>query len=131
MAAAIEVDIEQLRYLQQVRRSSISLNHRIGKEQDTELLELLEDSSTRSPEAQIGETMMRQDLTRILSEVLTDREKDIICLRYGLSTGEMHTLEEVASLLNLSRESVRQTQTRAMRKLRRPQVAQGWKNWLR
>ncbi|MGK7905057.1 MAG: RNA polymerase sigma factor, RpoD/SigA family [Hormoscilla sp.] len=131
LAAAIEVDIEQLRYLQQVRRSSISLNHRIGKEQDTELLELLEDSSTRSPEAQISEIMMRQDLTTILSEVLTERENDIICLRYGLSTGEVYTLEEVASLLNLSRERVRQMQTRAMRKLRRPQVAQRLKNWLR
>lgn len=131
LAAAIEVDIEQLRYLQQVRRSSISLNHRIGKDQETELLELLEDSSARSPEAQIGETMMRQDLTTILSEVLTERENDIICLRYGLSTGEVYTLEEVASLLNISRERVRQMQTRAMRKLRRPQVAQRLKNWLR
>lgn len=131
LAETLEIDTEQLRYLHQVRRRSLSLNHRIGQEQETELLDLLEDNQTRSPETLISEHMMRQELCSVLSEVLTEREKDIISLRYGLMTGESYTLEEVSGIFNLSRERVRQIQTKAMRKLRRPQVAQRLRNWLR
>ncbi|NJO75578.1 MAG: RpoD/SigA family RNA polymerase sigma factor [Leptolyngbyaceae cyanobacterium RM1_406_9] len=131
LAEAIELTPEQLRNLQQVRRRSLSLNHRVGKGEDTELMELLEDSTTQSPEAQMSETMMRQEIYSVLGDVLTEREKDIISLRYGLATGEAHTLEEVGGLFNLSRERVRQIQTKAMRKLRRPQVAARLKGWLR
>jgi len=131
LAAVLDLTPEQLRNLQQVRRRSLSLNHRVGKGEDTELMELLEDSSTLSPEAQMSENMMRQEVHMILGDVLTEREKDIISLRYGLTTGEPHTLEEVGGLFNLSRERVRQIQTKAMRKLRRPQVAARLKGWLK
>jgi RNA polymerase sigma factor (RpoD-like family) len=131
LAGVLDLTPDQLRNLQQVRRRSLSLNHRVGKGEDTELMELLEDNSTRSPEAQMSETMMRQEIYAVLGDVLTEREKDIISLRYGLTTGEPHTLEEVGGLFNLSRERVRQIQTKAMRKLRRPQVAARLKGWLR
>jgi RNA polymerase sigma factor (RpoD-like family) len=131
LAEALDVTVDQLRSLQQVRRRSLSLNHRVGKGEDTELMELLEDSSTKTPESKISENMMRQEITSVLSEVLTEREKDIITLRYGLTTGETHTLEEVGCIFNLSRERVRQIQTKAMRKLRRPQVASRLKGWLK
>ncbi len=131
LAASLDMTPEQLRNLQQVRRRSLSLNHRVGKGEDTELMELLEDNSTQSPEAKMNETMMRQEIYAVLGEVLTERERDIIALRYGLTTGETHTLEEVGGMFNLSRERVRQIQTKAMRKLRRPQVAGRLKNWLR
>lgn len=131
LAEALDMTADQLRNLQQVRRRSLSLNHRVGKGEDTELMELLEDSSTQSPEAQMSEAMMRQEIYSVLGEVLTERERDIIALRYGLTTGETHTLEEVGGIFNLSRERVRQIQTKAMRKLRRPQVAARLKTWLR
>jgi len=131
LAEALEMTPEQLRNLQQVRRRSLSLNHRVGKGEDTELMELLEDNSTQSPEAQMSEAMMRQEIYSVLGEVLTERERDIVALRYGLTTGETHTLEEVGGIFNLSRERVRQIQTKAMRKLRRPQVAARLKSWLR
>ncbi|MBE9137282.1 RNA polymerase sigma factor, RpoD/SigA family [Nodosilinea sp. LEGE 07088] len=131
LADALDVTVEQLRSLQQVRRRSLSLNHRVGKGEDTELMELLEDSRTQTPESKISENMMRQEITSVLAEVLTEREKDIITLRYGLTTGETHTLEEVGGIFNLSRERVRQIQTKAMRKLRRPQVAARLKGWLK
>ncbi|MBW4486735.1 MAG: RNA polymerase sigma factor, RpoD/SigA family [Trichocoleus desertorum ATA4-8-CV12] len=131
VAEALEVSPRQLRELQQVRRRSLSLNHRVGKGEDTELMDLLEDGNTQSPEAQISEVMMSQDIWEVLADVLTQREKDIISLRYGLATGEPCTLEEVGGLFNLSRERVRQIQSKAMRKLRRPQVAARLKGWLK
>ncbi|MEL6939591.1 MAG: RNA polymerase sigma factor, RpoD/SigA family [Cyanobacteria bacterium J06598_1] len=131
VAAELDMTPEQLRTLQQVQRKSLSLNHRVGKGEDTELMELLEDGHSLSPESQISESMMRQEISDVLTEVLSDREKEIIALRYGLTTGETHTLEEVGGIFQLSRERVRQIQTKAMRKLRRPQVASRLKNWLR
>jgi RNA polymerase primary sigma factor len=131
LAQALDITVDQLRNLQQVRRRALSLNHRVGKGEDTELLELLEDDQTQSPEGQINDTMMRQDLQAVLTDVLTEREKDIIALRYGLISGEPQTLEEVGNIFDLSRERVRQIQTKAMRKLRRPQVAARLREWLR
>lgn len=131
LAEVLDVTVDQLRSLQQVRRRSLSLNHRVGKGEDTELMELLEDGNTQTPESKISETMMRHEITSVLAEVLTEREKDIITLRYGLATGETHTLEEVGGIFNLSRERVRQIQTKAMRKLRRPQVASRLRGWLK
>ncbi len=131
IAAALDITPEQLRALQQVQRKSLSLNHRVGKGEDTELMELLEDNNASSPESKISESMMRQEISDVLTEVLSEREKEIIALRYGLTTGETHTLEEVGRIFQLSRERVRQIQTKAMRKLRRPQVASRLKNWLK
>ena len=130
LAEALEVTPQQLQNLQQVHRRSLSLNYRVGKDEDTELVDLLEDAETRSPEAQMSESMMRQEIWEVLGNVLTEREKDIITLRYGLSTNKPCTLEEVGGLFNLSRERVRQIQSKAMRKLRRPQVAERLKGWL-
>jgi RNA polymerase primary sigma factor len=130
LAQALDSTVEQLRYLQQIRRQSLSLNHRVGKGEDTELMDLLEDHNGQSPEEKISETAMRQEVSEVLNTVLTEREKDVISLRYGLSTSKPCTLEEVGCAFSLSRERVRQIQSKAMRKLRRPQVAERLKGWL-
>ena len=130
MAEALEITVQQLRQLQQLRRQALSLNHRVGKEEDTELMDLLEDEDNQSPEAKMNENMMRQEIWEVLGDVLTPREKDVISLRYGLTTSEPCTLEEVGNMFNLSRERVRQIQSKAMRKLRRPHIAKRLKGWL-
>ncbi|KRH96060.1 RNA polymerase sigma factor, RpoD/SigA family [Cylindrospermopsis raciborskii S07] len=130
MAEFLEMTVQQLRQLQQLRRQALSLNHRVGKEEDTELMDLLEDEDNQSPEAKMNENMMRQEIWEVLGDVLTPREKDVISLRYGLTTSEPCTLEEVGNMFNLSRERVRQIQSKAMRKLRRPHIAKRLKGWL-
>ncbi|MGB3615881.1 MAG: RNA polymerase sigma factor, RpoD/SigA family [Elainellaceae cyanobacterium] len=130
LADALGIPLDQLRTLQQMRRKALSLNHRVGKEKDTELLNLIEDEASRPPERRIDDAIMRRDLHRVLETVLTDCERDVIAMRYGLETGQFYTLDEVGGRFNLSRERVRQIQTKAMRKLRRPQVASQLKGWL-
>lgn len=130
LAKELKISAPQLRQLLELRRQSLSLNHRVGKAEDTELVDLLEDSELQLPEERMNETMMRQEITDVLDDVLTQREKDVICLRYGLSTSQPYTLEEVGGMFSLSRERVRQIQSKAMRKLRRPQVARRLKGWL-
>ncbi|MBW4497960.1 MAG: RNA polymerase sigma factor, RpoD/SigA family [Oscillatoria princeps RMCB-10] len=131
LAEALKIPPRHLRQLLQLQQQTLSLNHRIGQEDDTELVDLLEDDDTPSPEAQMSESMMRQEILEVLASVLTEREQDIIALRYGLTNGETHTLDEVSHIFNLSCERVRQIQARAMRKLRLPQVAKRLKGWLR
>ena len=130
LAKELKITPPQLRQLLELRRQSLSLNHRVGKAEDTELVDLLEDSDLQLPEERMNEAMMRQEITDVLDDVLTQREKDVICLRYGLSTSQPYTLEEVGGMFSLSRERVRQIQSKAMRKLRRPQVARRLKGWL-
>ncbi|MBW4576441.1 MAG: RNA polymerase sigma factor, RpoD/SigA family [Aphanothece sp. CMT-3BRIN-NPC111] len=130
LAASLDISPENLRQLLQLRRRSLSLNHRVGKGEETELVDMLEDSGEQSPESLMSESMMRLDIWEVLNEVLTEREKDVISLRYGLASSEPYTLEQVGSLFHLSRERVRQIQSKAMRKLRRPQVARRLKGWL-
>jgi RNA polymerase primary sigma factor len=130
LAKELKVSPSQLRQLLELRRQSLSLNHRVGKAEDTELVDLLEDSELQLPEEKMSEAMMRQEISHVLDDVLTQREKDVISLRYGLCTSQPYTLEEVGGMFNLSRERVRQIQSKAMRKLRRPQVARRLRGWL-
>lgn len=130
LAEALKIAPKQLRQLIQLQQRTLSLNHRIGKEDDTELVDLLEDIETPSPETSINENMLNQEIWDVLSEVLTQRELDIIALRFGLKNGQPQTLDEVSHLFNLSRERVRQIQARAMRKLRCTKVARRLRGWL-
>jgi RNA polymerase primary sigma factor len=129
LAQALNLSLSKLQTLQQVRLRSLSLNHPIGNEEETELVDLLEDTS-QSPETQTAEDIMRQEVRNILDEVLTKREQDIIFLLYGLVCSEPYSLDEVGGMFNLSQERVRQIQTKAMRKLRRPKVAKRLKSYL-
>ena len=95
-----------------------------------EVRELLEDNNLLLPEDKMNEAMMHQEIISVLDDVLSEREKEVLILRYGLDSSKAHTLEEVGEVFNLSRERVRQIQTKAMRKLRRPQVARRLKGWL-
>lgn len=130
LAKEMGITHQALSQLLQLRRQSLSLNHRVGKGEDTELMELLEDNNLLLPEEKMNETMMYQEIISVLSDVLSEREKEVIVLRYGLASTKAHTLEEVGKIFELSRERVRQIQTKAMRKLRRPQVARRLKGWL-
>jgi len=130
LAEHMELSVKKVRQLQRVSRRSLSLNRCVGTEENTEILDLLEDTDSRSPEAQTSELMMRQEIRDVLDDVLTDRERDVLVRRYGLLDGKIQTLQEVSQTFDLSRERVRQIQTRAMRKLRRPQVARRLRGWL-
>ncbi|AFZ52636.1 RNA polymerase sigma factor, RpoD/SigA family [Cyanobacterium aponinum UTEX 3222] len=130
LAEEMGITRQALHQLLQLKRQSLSLNHRVGKGEDTELMELLEDTNLLLPEDKMNEAMMHQEIVSVLSDVLSEREKEVIVLRYGLASSKAHTLEEVGKIFDLSRERVRQIQTKAMRKLRRPQVARRLKGWL-
>jgi RNA polymerase nonessential primary-like sigma factor len=98
---------------------SISLDTRVGREQDTELGELLEDGHA-TPEQALTRAELHDDLEALLDE-LTCREAAVIRLRFGLEDDTPQTLSQIGEDLQLSRERVRQIETRALLKLRQPQ----------
>jgi RNA polymerase nonessential primary-like sigma factor len=94
------------------------LDIKIGKDQDTELGDLIE-TTVPTPEDNLLKEGLRQDLCNLLAD-LTSRERDVILMRFGLQDGYARSLSEVGLVLDLSRERVRQIETKAMQKLRQP-----------
>lgn len=114
-----ELDLEpsQIREYLSIARQPISLDVRVGDNQDTELSELLEDEGP-SPEHYITQESMREDLRDMLAE-LTPQQREVLYLRFGLRDGKELSLAKVGKQLNLSRERVRQLEHQALAHLRR------------
>ena len=97
---------------------SVSLETKVGKDKDTELGELLE-TDTITPEEMLMRESLHKDLHSLLDD-LTGRERDVILMRFGLSDGHAYSLAEIGRALDLSRERVRQIESKALQKLRQP-----------
>jgi RNA polymerase nonessential primary-like sigma factor len=97
---------------------SVSLETKVGKDKDTELGELLETDSV-TPEEMLMRESLQRDLQHLLSD-LTTRERDVILMRFGLADGHPYSLAEIGRALDLSRERVRQIESKALQKLRQP-----------
>jgi RNA polymerase nonessential primary-like sigma factor len=119
VAQALELEPAQIREYLSLSRQPISLDVRVGDNQDTELSELLEDNGI-SPDHYLTQELMRQDLHNLLAE-LTPQQKAVLTLRFGLEDGKELSLAKIGQRLNISRERVRQLEHQAMAHLRRQQ----------
>ena len=96
---------------------AVSMDKPVGDEEDTTLGDFIEDKSIPNPEEAVGETMVREKINEVMEKLLSERERYILTMRYGLNGEEEHTLEEVGQILKITRERVRQIESKAMRKL--------------
>jgi RNA polymerase nonessential primary-like sigma factor len=113
----LELEPKQVREYLSIARQPISLDVRIGDNQDTELRDLLEDDGA-SPEDYTVQQSLRQDIFRMLSE-LTPQQQEVINLRFGLGDGDPLSLAKVGQRMGISRERVRQLEQQALKHLRR------------
>lgn len=119
IAEALELDTSQIREFLMMARQPVSLDLRVGDNQDTELQDLLEDESeSASPESFATQESLRRDLEGMLSE-LTPQQREVIVLRFGLQDGHELSLAKVGQRMNISRERVRQLERQALDHLRR------------
>ncbi|MEM1367990.1 MAG: RNA polymerase sigma factor, RpoD/SigA family [Cyanobacteria bacterium P01_H01_bin.15] len=117
IATALGLETAQIREYLSIARQPISLDVRVGDNQDTELSELLEDDGI-SPDTYLTQELLKQDLDNLLSE-LTPQQREVIALRYGLRDGKELSLAKIGKRMNLSRERVRQLENQALNQLRR------------
>ncbi|NJK35589.1 MAG: RNA polymerase sigma factor, RpoD/SigA family [Oscillatoriales cyanobacterium SM2_2_1] len=117
IAQALEIKVEQVRECLSLSRQPVSLDLKIGDNQDTELAELLEDPGY-SPETYAVNESLRDSLTDLLKE-LPDKQRQVMVMRYGLEDGQEMSLASISKRLELSREQVRQLERQAMEFLRK------------
>ena len=120
VAAEAGIAVSEARRLLEVGRATVSLDRPVGENEDNSICEFLEDRSVARPESCAGNHQLRGQIDQLL-RTLTEREREIIRLRYGLGDGYSYTLEEVGRIFRITRERVRQIESRAVRKLQHPQ----------
>ena len=119
IAQALDWDERKIEYILNLNTDTVSLDTPIGEDGDSFLGDFISDELSENPETAVEESALRNDLHRAL-ESLTDRERTVIELRFGLADGKERTLEEVGSAFNVTRERIRQIEAKALRKLRHP-----------
>ena len=119
IAQELEWDPRRVAYLLNLNTDTVSLDTPIGEDGDSFLGDFLSDDLSQSPESAAEESALRRDVHQVL-ESLTERERQVIELRFGLIDGRERTLEEVGALFHVTRERIRQIETKAIRRLRHP-----------
>jgi RNA polymerase primary sigma factor len=110
-------------------REPISLDMPIGEDEDSRLGDLVEDHASLAPTEATSQQLLKEQIDKVLGE-LTDREKRVLQLRFGLKDGHARTLEEVGKEFNVTRERIRQIEGKALRKLRHPTRSRKLKGYL-
>jgi RNA polymerase nonessential primary-like sigma factor len=117
IATELELTPKQVREYLERARQPLSLDLRVGDNQDTELGDLLEDPGM-SPDEYVTNSSLQMDLERMIAD-LTPQQRQVLTLRFGLNNSQPHTLAKIGELLNISRERVRQIEREAITKLRK------------
>ncbi len=118
IASEMGLEIEKVHHIRKIAQKSISLETPIGgDEQDSVLVEFIKDEKSAPPSQEAARILLGERLKEISSE-LTPRELKILSMRFGLEDGVMHTLEEVGGIFGVTRERIRQIQTKALEKIR-------------
>ena len=119
IASQMDISVDKVRQVLAVAQEPISLETPIGDEEDSYLGDFIEDKKTKSPVAETDIILLKERVEDLL-ETLTDREKKVIELRFGIGDGCPRTLEEVGTEFDVTRERIRQIEAKALRKLRHP-----------
>lgn len=119
IAEKMELPVERVREIMRVAQEPVSMETPIGPEEDSRLMDFIRDEDALAPDDAALKTITNEDIDGVL-KTLTPREESVIRLRFGLKDGRCHTLEEVGTEFNVTRERIRQIEAKALRKLRHP-----------
>lgn len=117
IAKGMDMPVDRVREVMRVAQEPVSLETPIGEEDDSHLGDFIQDEHTKTPSESAMLVMLKEQIIEVLGS-LNDREQKVIILRYGLEDGRQKTLEEVGQLFGVTRERIRQIESKALRKLR-------------
>ena len=129
IGAEMDMPTEKLREIMKIPQEPVSLETPIGEEDDSHLGDFIEDQDATSPEDHASYELLKEQLESVL-DTLTDREENVLRLRFGLDDGRTRTLEEVGKVFGVTRERIRQIEAKALRKLRHPSRSKQLKDFL-
>lgn len=129
IAEEMEITEERVREIMKIAQEPVSLETPIGEEEDSHLGDFIEDHDAPAPADAASFMLLKEQLAEVLG-TLTDREKKVLKLRFGLEDGKARTLEEVGKSFNVTRERIRQIEAKALRKLRHPSRSKKLKDFL-
>lgn len=129
VAELMNMDVEKVREVQKIAQEPVSLETPIGEEEDSHLGDFIPDEEILSPSDAATNTMLREQLITVL-DTLTDRERKVLALRFGLDDGRTRTLEEVGQAFDVTRERIRQIEAKALRKLKHPSRSKKLRDFL-
>jgi RNA polymerase primary sigma factor len=129
IGAELAMTAERVKEIHKIAQEPVSLETPIGEEEDSQLSDFIEDKNLPSPEDAAAVQLLREQLEGMLEE-LTEREKEVLRLRFGLEDGHPYTLEEVGKRFGVTRERIRQIEAKALRKLRHPSRSKKLKDFL-
>ncbi len=128
IAAELNLPIEKIIEANRTAADTLSLDMPVGDEEDTTIGSFVEDDNTPGPADATSNTLLAEALAEILG-TLTEREADVLRMRFGMYDGRTHTLEEVGQIFGVTRERIRQIENKAIRKLRHPSRAKKIKDF--
>lgn len=118
LANKIEMSVERTAWLQKISKEPHSLDASINDENDSSLADIVEDTQSLNPEETLVAEQLKQSLNTMLESILTEREAKVIRMRFGLGLGTDHTLEEIGVQFEVTRERIRQIESKALQKLK-------------
>jgi RNA polymerase primary sigma factor len=129
VAAEMELSVEKVREIMKIAQEPVSLETPIGEEDDSHLGDFIEDQEALAPADAAAYELLKEQLEDVL-DTLTEREENVLRLRFGLDDGRTRTLEEVGKVFGVTRERIRQIEAKALRKLRHPSRSKRLKDFL-
>lgn len=129
IAAEMDLSTEKVREIMKIAQEPVSLETPIGEEDDSHLGDFIEDQEALAPADAAAYELLKEQLEDVL-DTLTEREENVLRLRFGLDDGRTRTLEEVGKVFGVTRERIRQIEAKALRKLRHPSRSKRLKDFL-
>ena len=129
IAHELHMEVSKVEEILKIAQEPVSLETPIGEEEDSHLGDFIQDDEASQPSEEASYTLLREQLEEVLS-TLTPREEQVLRMRFGLVDGKPHTLEEVGKEFDVTRERIRQIESKALRKLRHPSRSKKLRDFL-